>query len=335
MKHMGTTIDAQWRELEAEPPYPGWRLRLARPRTGYPLHAALEGALRQRALLLRVPAELISLPKKWPSCRGLSVFTETISGQIHCGVSLKDGRFADVFTALAEDLARRVAETNSAVEAIAVFFGQLGRWQKFLAASTEGLSAEAQRGLWGELHCLRESLSVGLGVEMAVQGWKGGQKAHQDFQFPSGALEVKTTTAKQPQAIRITSERQLDNGQRPALFLHVLILEVQEGGAATLPIMVESMRSALPQNPNLRDVFEDAVLAAGYLDAHVELYTGVGYTVRAVHWFRVMEGFPRIVEAGLPMGVGDVNYALSLAACAPYTVAPDHAMASLRNPVPV
>ena len=47
---MQTTIDAQWRELEAESQSAGWRLRLARPRKGFPLHVALDGTTRRRAL---------------------------------------------------------------------------------------------------------------------------------------------------------------------------------------------------------------------------------------------------------------------------------------------
>jgi hypothetical protein len=34
-------------------------------------------------------------------------------------------------------------------------------------------------------------------------------------------VEVKTTAAKQPQSVRITSERQLDDTGVGALFLHV------------------------------------------------------------------------------------------------------------------
>lgn len=331
---MPTTIDSQWKDLEAEPQFVGWRLLLARPMKGFPLYAALEGTSRRRAILLRVPAEVIPIRKKWPVCRGLFVFTENISGHAHCGVSLKDERFADVFTALAEDLARRVVGTNSAAEAAGVFFGQLGRWQKFLAASTEGLSLEAQRGLWGELNCLRERLVPAFGVEMALEGWKGGQKAHQDFQFVSGAIEVKTTTAKQPQAIRITSERQLDDCAWAHLFLHVLVLEVRDGGAATLPAMVESLRCQLSADRKVREVFEDALLASGYLDAHAGLYAGQGYLVRSAHWFRVTKKFPRVVESELPMGVGDVNYALNLGACEPFIVTPEHALAALRPKSP-
>lgn len=325
---METTIDSQWRELEAEPPSAGWRLRLALPRKGFPLHVALEGTTQRRALLLRVPEEVIPPRKRWPACRGLLLFIETLNGQPHCGVVLKEARFADVFAALAEDLARRVAATATAAEAVATLLGQLARWQKFLAVTVEGLSDEAQRGLWGELHCLREWLLPAFGTA-AVTGWKGGERAQQDFQFPTGALEVKTTTAKQPQAVRITSERQLDDAPWPALFLHVLVLEVREGGPATLPAMVEGLRAALTADAGGREQFEDALIASGYFDTNAPRYAGRGYAVRAAHWFRVLGTFPRIVEAGLCAGVGDVHYALSLAACEPFSIDPGKAIGML------
>jgi hypothetical protein len=86
----------------------------------------------------------------------------------------------------------------------------------------------------------------------AVAGWKGPQGAHQDFQYPGAWIEVKTTLAKQPQTVRITSERQLDDTNGPALFLHVLVLETHEGGTATLPALVGQVRTALCAWPTAR-----------------------------------------------------------------------------------
>ena len=328
-----TTIEEQWRELEAEPGGVAWRLLLARPHKGYPLHVALDGRTRRRALLLRAPAESIPSRRQWPTCRGLVLFTETVNGQPHCGVALKEARFADVFAALAEDLARRVSETTKAEEAVRTLFGQLARWQKFLTSSGEGLGDEEERGLWGELHCLREWLLPAFErVGEALAGWKGGERAHQDFQFARGALEVKTTIAKQPQAVRIASECQLDEAPWPALFLHVLVLEVREGAPETLPAIVGNLRAALfGAEPSTREAFEDGLLAAGYLDGHAPRYAGRGYTVRAAHWFRVRGRFPRLVEAALPPGVGDANYALSVAACMPFAIEPAQALAVLTG----
>jgi hypothetical protein len=315
------TIEAQWQALEAEARSladEGWRLRLARPVGGHPLFVAVSA--QRRVLLLRVPAAIIPPRADWPACTGLDVLAVTLDGHTYLGVALRESRFADVFAALAEDLARRIEEsTASGVSAVTVFVGQLRRWQRFLAVAREGLDPAAQRGLWGELHFLKTRLLPQLG-DAAVAGWKGPEGAHQDFQFSSAWIEVKTTLAKQPQTVRIASERQLDDTRAPALFLHVLALEGHEGGVATLPALVADLRVALAVWPAARETFEERLLAAGYLDQHAPRYTATGYAVRQAQGFRVRDDFPRIVETSLAAGVGEVNYSLSLAACSAYLV---------------
>lgn len=322
------TIDEQWQALETEAAGgDGWRLQLARPIKGHPLFVAVEGA--RRVLLLRVPAAAIPPRHQWPACTGLEVLAVQLTGHAHLGVALREPRFGDVFSALAEDLARRVEqEGGEPTEAVAVFIGQLTRWQRFLAASAAGLSAEAQRGLWGELHFLHTRLLPALGGA-AIVGWKGPTGAHQDFQFPGAWIEVKTTLAKQPQTVRIASERQLDDTFAPALFLHVLMLETQEGGPATLPALVAQVRAALVAWPAAREPFEEALLAVGYLDRHAPRYAGIGYAVRQTDDFRVGPEFPRIVEADLPVGIGDASYQLSLAACSGFIRPPATLTATL------
>jgi hypothetical protein len=252
-----------------------------------------------------------------------------LEGHAYFGVALREMRFADVFAALAEDLAQRI-EAAPASEAVAVFAGRLARWRRFLAAAAEGLGEEARRGLWGELHLLLEVLLPVLG-EVTASGWKGPHAAHQDFQFPGAWIEVKTTVAKQPQAVRITSERQLDDTHAPALFLHVLALETVEGGATTLPELVARVRTALSLWPHAREQFEDGLLAARYLDFHAARYQGQGYAVRREDTFRVGPSFPRIIESDLPSGVGDTSYRLSLAACERFSVPLAALVSALRG----
>ncbi len=337
-------IEQLWREMEAEAQAGSsagaWLTRLAQPQPASPLLVELEVAVNRRALLLPLPKALVPARREWPVCRGLEVFSVALAGQAHLGVRLRDAACADVFTALAEDVVPRVAATTSARAAAVALLGRLRRWQKFLAAGTSGLSAEQQRGLYGELHTLRSHLLPGLGAEVAVAGWRAPQAAHQDFQFVSGAVEVKTTTAKQPQAVRITSERQLDDTGIRALFLQVVVLDEREvepgaaGGGECLPGLVADLRSRLAGEPGALELFDDQLLEAGYLDADAPRYSGRRFTLRRELTFRVQRSFPRLVERSLPAGVGDVNYALSLAAGAPWEVPAAAMSAVLAAPVP-
>lgn len=322
------TIEEQWSAMEAEGVTDGWRLKLARPIKDHPLFVALDGA--RRALLLRVPSSHIPPRHAWPACAGLEIVAVQLSDHTYLGVVLREIRFRDVFTALAETLVRRIEKTESPNVAVETLIGELRRWQKFLAASGGGLSVEAQRGLWGELHFLSKFLLPALG-ESAVQGWTGPAGAHQDFQYPAASIEVKTTLATQPQVVRITSERQLDDSHIALLFLHTFALDVLQGGMATLPSAVDSVRTALASHTSAAERFEDSLLAVGYFDVHAPRYAGNGYAVRSSTTYRVAPGFPRLIESDLPSGVGDTHYGLSLAACAPFTVPSEAVIAALND----
>lgn len=327
-------IDELWKALESDadagkPSAGGWLLRLARPTAGCPLFVGVELASRRRAMLLQLPAASMPPRRHWPRCKGLEALAIQMEGDTFFGVALKEPRHGDVFTALSEDLARRMSEVETPAEQVRSFIGQLARWQKFLSASLEGLSEEVQRGLWGELHFLREHLIPALGTA-AVAGWKGPMRAHQDFQFENWAIEVKTTLAKQPQVVRITSERQLDDSFWPALFLYVLALDVRQDGGETLLSVVATLRMSLAGDAAAQEQFEDALLAVGYLDNHAELYAERGYVIRSQKAFRVKQEFPRLLEKYLPTGVGDVNYGLAVGACEPFIVDFEAAVAALK-----
>lgn len=321
---MATGIDDLWTAMDRDiaagtTATSGWLLRLARPAAGCPIFAAIELASRRRAILVRLPTDSIPSRRRWPRCKGLEPLAVRLEETEHFGIALKEPRFADVFTALAEDLARRVSEASTPAEQASAFLGQLSRWQKFLTASLDGLTEEEQRGLWGELLFLRDRLLPILGCS-AVASWKGPEQAHQDFQLASGAIEVKVTLAKQPQVVRITSERQLDDSAWPTLILYVIALDVHVGSGETLASMVATIRAKLAADPAAREQFEDGLVLAGFLEAHAARYVERGYQVRSETALHVRSGFPKLTEHDMPTGVGDVNYGLAISACTAYSM---------------
>lgn len=334
------TIEELWKAIEAEAAADdgvAWVLRRATAIPGHPLLVALEPTTRIRTLLLPAAKSEVPPRRDWPECRGLELQMVSISGATHLAVRLRDAASADVFTALAEDVALRVAAAPHTVEAVAVLLGRLRRWQQFLAAAQVGLSREEERGLWGELYALKAHLIPVFSPAESVAAWKAGAAAHQDFQCPVGALEVKTTAAKQPQSVRITSERQLDDTGVGALFLHVVAVderEVAPAGTApgtSLPGLVSELRLAMA-NTATAAIFEDHLMECGYFDLHAPRYEGRRRTVRSEQTFRVIEGFPRLTESQLPPGVGDTSYAVSLAACLPFATTTPEMLTALSQP---
>jgi hypothetical protein len=227
--------------------------------------------------------------------------------------------FADLFDALVLDVAAEAAKGTTAGEIASLVAGRVKRWQLFLQGFAEGLSIERQRGLFGELTLLFKTLIPELGCRTAVHCWTGPLAAQQDFCFGRLAIEVKTTTAKQPQSIRITSERQLDTTALDHLVLFHLSVDAREGAGRSLPELVRDVRTSVAADAAAASELEERLFAAGYHDIHEPRYP-TGYTQREINTFEVKEPFPRIVEADCPAGVGDVQYSIAIGALTGFRV---------------
>ena len=107
--------------------------------------------------------------------------------------------------------------------------------------------------------------------------------------------------------------------------------EVEEDASAGehLPALIAGLRDLLSHDE--REKLDDGLLDAGYLEADAARYQTNRFTRRSGLAFRVTQDFPCIVESMLPAGVGDVSYALSLAACAPFAVEVEPMLAALRS----
>lgn len=320
------TFEELWQTLEVETqglPLAGIQLRRIHPESPRDVYLGFKKPDDRRVFLLRVSQEHLPTTGVLPSLRGVEPFAAILPADAPAhgslGLMLREIRYADIFTALVSDLAGHVARQPDDAGGVEAFLARLGKWQKFLENHSEGLSEEAQRGLYGELRFLRDHILPRLGAEGA-SGWTGARRTPQDFQFPGCAVEVKTSSAKQLQTLRISSERQLDGAHVEVLFLYHLSLEPLRGTGETLPQIVAAVRSLLPEGTTTRVHFEDALIEVGYLDAHAGRYAAVGYSVREENLFQVRESFPRLIESDLSDGVGEVSYSISVAACRRFTV---------------
>jgi len=110
--------------------------------------------------------------------------------------------------------------------------------------------------------------------------------------------------------------------------------EVPAGGSApgqSLSTLIADTRSELATDLIALTAFNDRLLDRGWLDAHVSRYEGRRWTVRGERTYEVRLGFPRLVEVDLPAGVGDVNFAVSLAACEPFAASVSVMLAALTQ----
>jgi hypothetical protein len=310
-----------WRELEKLSSGVGLVERRVDAEARLDIHLAVRKPENLRCLLVSAHGTPTPMPPP-VTTRGLEWRLLPDADQDRCLllVTLNEAHFSDIFTALAGDLIGRLRHAPDDAGSLLEALARLERWRRLLeAAGADGLGWEHQIGLYGELWFLREHLLGTLDASTSCKAWVGPDGAHQDFQFAGCAVEVKVTGTKQPQRLRITSERQLDGAGVLRLFLFHLSIDQVQGSADTLPALVDSVRRSLEGLPG-RELFEERLLSAGYSDVHREGYARTGVGIRETNLFEVAPGFPRILERDLPAGVGDVQYSVSVSACQPFAV---------------
>lgn len=277
--------------------------------------------------LLIVRFHVDHLPQKFdlPDFRSLEVQiqNETEGSSELLTVTFKPSQLVwnDIFTSLAEDISHSVGTQTDENLAALAFQSRLYQWQRLLQKTgVAGLTDEQQQGLYGELWCLRELILPAISQCHALKSWTGQEATDRDFQFDDSiALEVKTTRSTGSPVMKIASERQLDDLGLKALYLLHLSLEKMNGAGETLPQIVTTLRQLFASDPLTTVLFEDKLLNAGYLETHSARYEVAGYTLHDTNIYLVRDGFPRITPRNLALGVGNVEYAVTVAACQSFT----------------
>ena len=276
-----------------------------------------------KTLLMGLSDSLPPLIDELPASRGFSIRSSVtippgLAANAILEVRLENPAFSDIFDVLAEDLVRAAERETEESRALAAALNQLRKWQRFVEKiPPEGLTEEQRRGLYGELYFLRNHLAPLLGLRHAIMAWTGPSGSYQDFQGQGFGIEVKTSASKEPQTMRITSERQLDGQGLCMLFLGHLSLEEKIGSGETLPQVVDDLRQRAAKAA-CEVEFDSRLYEWGYHDLHSGVYSRYGYVLRGEHMYEVRDSFPRIAEADLRPGVGNVTYSIAVSGCRPY-----------------
>lgn len=311
-----------WEELEHEAKNhrkPHALIRRIIPESSLDAFIGIEFPDERKMFALETSIESLDKLDSFPVFKGLEIGKKDSvtnrSDKASLFVILKAPRFADVFCVLIEDIATELLTVKDEEKALAIIITRLVEWQQFTEpGNQEGLSAEARRGLYGELYLMTTHLLPSLGSG-AVFAWKGFSANQQDYYLGKSAVEVKTTKAKQHQKLKIASERQLDENFFDQLFLYHVSLDELPGNSNTLPKLIEHIRDFIKGDAEARGYFEDALFQVGYIDSHRKMYDSFGYEIREENLFVVKDEFPRILEKELRSGVGDVTYSVNVAEC--------------------
>ena len=320
------SVETAWALIAGEAKsQPGLVARRLHPQAELEIYAGLDRPSDVPVVCIHIKPAALRAAVELPSSAGFLVQREENPqpgpNPVRLSLRLSVPRYRDVFGVLAQDVVDSVAQAGEQRAAVSAFVERLRRWQEFLEQhGPEGLGDLAQRGLYGELWFLCHQAIPQAGAERAISAWTGPDRSNQDFQFPSCAVEVKTTASSPHHEVAVSNIRQLDETHVPALLLFHVGLELHREAGETLVDMVESLRAMLQPSALPLSLFEEKLRDWGYLDIHASRYKACSYVVRSYDVYRVEGDFPRLIETDLPIGVGSVRYSVALAACAPYRV---------------
>jgi hypothetical protein len=225
----------------------------------------------------------------------------------------------DIFSVLCEDLMASISAVTSETQLVMELLNRFEKWKSlFDRAASQGLSAEEQRGLFGELFFLRKFLQNNSDFNAITNSWVGSERVIRDFQFGNWSVEVKTTHGNNHQKVHINSERQLDTSNLESLFLYHISLEIRPHSGETLNQIVNSVLGILDSDLASSNRFKNKLLEGGYFDQHRNLYEFIGYFIRQDIFYKVESLFPRIEEADIRNGVGDVKYSIIISLCSDF-----------------
>lgn len=219
-----------------------------------------------------------------------------------------------IFEIVAEDLRKTHEEVKDSSLALVAVSEVLAKWKSFFQYDGEVLLSDIrQQGLMGELYFLREAIQK-IGT-YSVAKWTGSNDETHDFYFNDHAVEVKTTSTKEPYKAHISSEYQLDvTDVAGKLYLAFYALRKSQSSGVTLPQMIQTIRDMLIDNPAMQVQFTDKLHKYGYFDEVSELYT-TGYYIRDEYEFELRDGFPCIVSSMLNKGISNVEYSVGIDHC--------------------
>lgn len=280
------------------------------------IFVALRAIEKLRCLAFRINTSFFFDESQWNHLKDIKIemlYDERNKGKKFLLILLLNNQHRDVFSTLSEDLIFGVSTVSSEHLLLEKLFERLSKWQSlFEKVGKQGLSDEAQRGLYGEIYFLRLFLNRSTDKNYCVRSWLGPEKSIQDFQSSNWAVEVKTTHGNNHQKIHISSERQLDDSIIDNVFLYHLSLDVRIGNGESLITIINIVLGLLNDNIIAYNLFKMKLLESGFYDVHKSLYKDKNYNIRKENIYRVSGNFPRIIESQIPIGVGDVKYSIVL-----------------------
>lgn len=260
--------------------------------------------------------ELNSLPK-WKGMEGKdNIVTEKTGTKRVLSFEQLEGYDQTIFVNVMKDVCDNLEFVDKRGGVSTIKY-TLQKWSVFFQFEKDYvLSANVQQGLYSELTVLEKMIKKNGNKALAY--WTGYNSESHDFYIGKDVVEIKSSSAKGPEKVKISNEYQLDDsGVMGLLYLLYLSIKKSEVDGEMLPEIVE--RIMIQLDCSQKEMFKEKLLKVGYVYSMPELYT-YHFRVREESCFMVKGNFPRITPKNIHKGIGAVEYVVSLDACRSYMI---------------
>lgn len=311
------TVRELWASLSEDAVGPRGRYSRRLPIAGESaVYACLDRPGDVRVLAFETELPLLQTNPIREDAEGFAITTveepEGRRGRAAVYVAEKSPAYEKLFGLLCSDILNCWIAEPSAAGAVEGLRKRIAAWKRFMKkVGPDGLSREAYIGLYGEVRFLSLALLHGLEPNCVVSSWVAPLKANQDFCFGEVAIEIKTVTVNDASYVQIANERQLDPCGLRALFLVRFAMDFRKNAGEALAELIYGVRRRLSGHTCSR-LFDERLQEAGYVDGVCNEWSTWGFTAREDTAFVCDDNFPRLLEAGLPLGVSDVSYTINL-----------------------
>lgn len=191
------------------------------------------------------------------------------------------------------------------------------QWAKLMENQNTSLLSEAEKkGLLGELEFIREQIISGSDLNDTIAGWVGPEGADQDFIYSEKWHEIKTTGLSAV-TVGISSIEQLDCDLYGELIVYFADpTSPTDKRGITLMGQINEVRSALDINFEAKNLLEEKLLRAGYID--LPEYNKQPFRIEGKKKYRVEDDFPRICRDTIPNEISSLEYKLSIQSLTPW-----------------
>ena len=271
-------------------------------------------------LVLSTTSKNIAL---FPTLRNVEIYHhEDASGGSTLTFALKSQKYFEQFRALCADLlsSTRLVTKKNESDALPILHARIKRWQElFQRENSDLLSTSEQLGLLGELLFLKDFFLKNTDALASLNAWCGPSGSEQDFQYNGSLFEVKSQNSAQDNFVRISSEHQLDLVSGNIVLVHQLFGTTQPdtGIGYTLRELVGSVEEIVDSTMrDASDLLQARLLEANYFP--LDEYDRRRYELVHRNYYKVTNEFPHINAHGIPNGISNVSYDLSIHACRPF-----------------